>query len=106
MSIDYAARSFTIQPLGDADRSWVAEFTREHGGADIMVVHGKQFTLSQLPGFCALVDEKVAGLVTYFLSNGECEVTSLDSQFPGLEKTACPSAMKLNSRWCSTNPVI
>jgi GNAT superfamily N-acetyltransferase len=79
-----AAHQFSIRALTDQDRAWVADFTAEHWGSDKMVVHGDLFSISQLPGFCAEMDGEIAGLVTYAIANGECEILSLDSLYSGL----------------------
>lgn len=73
---------FSIRPLTGADRDWVERFTTEHWGADLMVVHGQRFYISQLPGFVAEDYGAVVGLVTYTITGGpdmQCEILSLDS---------------------------
>lgn len=75
---------FSIRPLTGADRAWVERFTTQHWGADLMVAHGERFYISRLPGFVAEADGAVAGLVTYAITNHQCEITSLDSLREGL----------------------
>lgn len=48
-----------------------------------MVTRGRLFDLTTLPGFVALAGERPVGLLTYHISDGGCEVTSLNSGYPG-----------------------
>ncbi len=76
--------NFAIRPVTDSDRAWIARFTAEHWGSEQMVAHGSVFYISQLPGFIAEQKQagqpdKVVGLLSYHISDNECEITSLDS---------------------------
>lgn len=76
--------SFTIHPLGAADRAWVRDLLTARWGAPIVVVHGASIAADALPGFCArLAGEEVAGLVTYQIAGEACEIVSLDSLHAG-----------------------
>jgi len=75
---------FSITPITEKDRSWVARFAAEHWGADLMVTHGTSLYISQQEGFFAEVTGQVVGLVTYRISGAECEITSLDSLQEGM----------------------
>ncbi|GAV25404.1 N-acetyltransferase [Carboxydothermus islandicus] len=44
-----------------------------------MVAKGKVHYVDKLPGFVALNEGKIEGLITYHIENGECEIVSLDS---------------------------
>jgi DNA-3-methyladenine glycosylase I len=77
--MNIAKNNFTIRPLTQADRSWVINFIDEHWGADLVIVHGKIFIPSTLPGFVAERGGSQVGLVTYLLSGSECEIVTLDS---------------------------
>lgn len=74
----------SISPIGDQDRPWIARFTEEHWGADLMVAHGMRLYISQQEGFVAHLAGQVVGLVTYRITGNECEITSLDSLQEGL----------------------
>jgi ribosomal protein S18 acetylase RimI-like enzyme len=71
--------TFEIRPLTDADREWVRAFMIEHWGDEIMVTHGQVYRPHEWPGFAAFVDGALAGLITYRIESGECEVLSFDS---------------------------
>jgi len=72
---------FTIRALTLADKTWVAQFTREQWHAEFVVVHGAIFRPSDLPGFVAF-DGNPTGLITYHLDGDACEIVSLNSLEP------------------------
>lgn len=74
---------FTVRPLTPTDRDWVASFCTEHWGADLVAAHGTTYQPSTLPGFCALVGDRIAGLVTYHVAGSECEIVTIDSVLEG-----------------------
>ena len=75
---------FTIRPIIDNDRAWVAQFIRAEWGDDIMITHGAIFRPAELPGFVAVQADEYVGLITYYIAGTECEVMSLDSLRPSL----------------------
>ncbi len=68
-----------LRPIESSDQETIQNWMIQHWGAEIMVVHGTIYHLSTLPGFLAFADGHLQGIVTYHLSNNECEITSLDS---------------------------
>ena len=76
--------SFTVRPLTPADRDWVARHIADRWGAEIVVAHGVVYRPAELPGFAAVQDEDVAGLVTYNIEGDACEIVTIDSSHPGL----------------------
>lgn len=76
--------SFTLRPVIEADREWIAQFTAEHWGSDKMVAHGEIFYISRMEGFVAELEREVVGLITYNIIGAECEITSLDSLREGM----------------------
>jgi len=74
--------SFAIRPVADAERTALAALAASLWGDDLMVVHGRSYYLSRLPGFVAEAGGEVAGLATYVLEGGACELVSLDSLRP------------------------
>ena len=76
--------SFTIQPLTDSDRPWVAQLICEHWGGEQVVTRGKVYTPAELPGFIAWMNGQRAGLLTYHIEGESCEVMTLDSLQKGL----------------------
>jgi ribosomal protein S18 acetylase RimI-like enzyme len=55
----------------------------EHWGAEVVVAHGTSYHAAELPGFVALQDGELAGLVTYHIEGDGCEVVTLDSLSEG-----------------------
>ncbi len=72
-----------IHRLTPDDRPRLREFWAEHWGADFMVVHGQIYRPDQLDGFVAEAGAEWIGVVTFSISNNECEITSLDSLCEG-----------------------
>lgn len=44
-----------------------------------MVSRGQAHHLEQLPGFVAIVNNRIIGIITYKIKNNYCEIVSLDS---------------------------
>jgi ribosomal protein S18 acetylase RimI-like enzyme len=74
--------ALTVSPLEITDREWVRNSITREWGDTLCVVHGETFFPDQLPGFKALSNGRVAGLVTYKITNLECEVITLNSFQP------------------------
>lgn len=70
---------FQIVPLTDETRHLVATFMSESWGAPKMVTRGRIHRADRLPGYAAILDGSVIGLITYDLSGSQCEIVSLDS---------------------------
>jgi len=75
---------FTLRALTATDRDWVDEIMRAEWGAAVVVAHGTLFRPSELPGFVAVVGGQPAGLLTYAIEGGACEVVTLNSWKEGL----------------------
>jgi GNAT superfamily N-acetyltransferase len=75
---------FFIRPLASQDREWVRQFIAEHWGAEFVVAHGRIYSPHELEGFVAVREAKILGLITYSVSNGECEIVTLNSVHPGM----------------------
>jgi ribosomal protein S18 acetylase RimI-like enzyme len=69
----------SIRRLTRADLPRLRQFWIEHWGGAEMVTRGNVHRPEQLDGFVVEDDGEWVGLLTFFLKNGECEVTSLDS---------------------------
>jgi N-acetylglutamate synthase-like GNAT family acetyltransferase len=67
-------RRTTSQDISQLRRFWV-----EHWGGEEMVTRGNVYRSEQLEGFIIEDDGAWIGLLTFFVKDGECEVTSLDS---------------------------
>jgi GNAT superfamily N-acetyltransferase len=72
-----------VRPLEDADRAWLTGFMTERWGVPVAAGGGRLHRLDELPGFAAVADGRVAGVVTYLIEGERCEVVSLDAVTEG-----------------------
>jgi ribosomal protein S18 acetylase RimI-like enzyme len=70
---------FSIRPILPEDREWIRRLLRERWGSDFIVVHETVFYPLDLPGFIARQGDDRVGLITYVLSDPDCEIVALDS---------------------------
>jgi ribosomal protein S18 acetylase RimI-like enzyme len=69
-----ALRRLTPEDLPRLRQFWI-----EHWGSEEMISRGNVFRPEQLEGFVIEEGDDWMGLLTFFIKDGECEVTSLDS---------------------------
>jgi ribosomal protein S18 acetylase RimI-like enzyme len=69
----------TLRRLSSSDLPRLRQFWIEHWGGEEMLTRGNVYRPEQLEGFVVEDGEEWIGLVTFFIKDGECEVTSLDS---------------------------
>ena len=68
-----------IRSITQSDQSWMTNLVEERWGSNRVVTKGKIHEIKQLPGFIALFSGDRIGLLTYFISNNEYEIVTLDS---------------------------
>ncbi len=69
-----------ILPIDSNFRPIVNELIKDEWAGPMIVTKGHTWNTSTLPGFVAIDDDKkFCGAVTYRISDGECEITSLNS---------------------------
>jgi len=68
-----------IRSLKESDRDWARAVLTERWGSARMITRGMLHQADKLPGFVALSDGTRKGLVTYRISDSECEIITLDS---------------------------
>ncbi|PFE05707.1 N-acetyltransferase [Bacillus cereus] len=68
-----------IQKITEEMRGTIALFMRENWGSTLMVSRGRAHQLDQLPGFIAIEDNRIIGIITYEIRGNDCEIVSLDS---------------------------
>jgi len=73
---------YSIRPVLPEDREWIRSLLVEHWGSDFVVVHETVFYPLKLPGFIALQGDERVGLITYLLSDPDCEIATLNSLTP------------------------
>ena len=74
----------SVRRLGVGDLARLRQFWVEHWGGEIMVSRGKIYLPEQLEGFVVEDNNEWIGLLTFFITNNECEVTSIDSLRTGM----------------------
>jgi DNA-3-methyladenine glycosylase I len=75
---------FEIVQLSDEWREWARNLVRDHWGSEAVVTRGRLHDTSSLPGFVAAMGSEAAGLATYDIRGGGCELVSLDSLREGI----------------------
>ncbi len=68
-----------IKEINSINRNEVNKFLIDHWFSTKIVSRGKVIDGTTLDGFIAYGNNKIVGLITYNISNNECEILSLDS---------------------------
>jgi ribosomal protein S18 acetylase RimI-like enzyme len=68
-----------LRRLTQDDLPRLRQFWIEHWGGEEMITRGNVHRPEQLDGFVIEQGREWIGLLTFFIKDGECEVTSLDS---------------------------
>ncbi|HTX79447.1 MAG TPA: GNAT family N-acetyltransferase, partial [Longilinea sp.] len=71
---------FVIEPISERTRDAAVALVSDSWGSEMLWSKGKLHSARELPGFTAIQDGELKGLVTYCIDNGECEIVSLDSR--------------------------
>ena len=79
----------SVEPIqiigrGPEHDDWVASLLTGRWGSTHVVSGGRFHDALSLPGFVAVVSGENAGLITYYVANGECEVVTMDSVVQGI----------------------
>ena len=67
-------RRLTVEDVARLRQFWIEQWNGE-----IIIVHGEVIRPEQVEGFVIEENNEWIGLVTFIVSNHECEITSLDS---------------------------
>ena len=68
-----------LRRLTPIDLPRLRQFWIEHWGSEEMLTRGNVYRPEQLEGFVVEDENEWVGLITFFIKDDECEVTSLDS---------------------------
>jgi ribosomal protein S18 acetylase RimI-like enzyme len=71
--------TFNLRRLTPADLPRLRQFWIEHWGGEEIITRGNVYHPEQLDGFVVEDENEWVGLLTFFIRDAECEVTSLDS---------------------------
>lgn len=72
-----------IRRLTPIDLPHLRQFWTEQWGGEEMISRGNIYRPEQLEGFVVEDDDEWIGLLTFFIKDNECEVTSFDSLLEG-----------------------
>lgn len=75
--------SLTVHPTTPDDAAWIQRFIPARWGADFVVSRGQVYYPQELPGFVVEESGKPVGLATYHITEGGCELVTLDSLSQG-----------------------
>ncbi len=68
-----------FRSIVNSDKDWIDNFIAELWGSNEVVVHNTLYIPSVLKGFIAEENRKKIGLITYQISNSDCEIVTLNS---------------------------
>ena len=75
--------TLTLRRLSQSDLPRLRQFWIDHWGGEEMISRGNVYRPEQLEGFVIEDGNAWIGLLTFFIEDHECEVTSLDSLHEG-----------------------
>lgn len=68
-----------IRRVDESLRQAVSEIWMHNWGSDLMVTRGKAYNILDHPGYIAIEDEHIIGLIIFRMEDQACEILSLDS---------------------------
>jgi GNAT superfamily N-acetyltransferase len=68
----------TVRALRDDERAWAAGVIDESWG-EVVIAGGRELRPAQLPALVAEAGDEPAGLATYLVEDGDCELVTLDA---------------------------
>jgi ribosomal protein S18 acetylase RimI-like enzyme len=68
-----------VRTIRDDERAWAATTLRDRWGADEVVGGGRTHRLADLSTLVADADGELAGLATYVIDRGDCELVTIDA---------------------------
>jgi GNAT superfamily N-acetyltransferase len=71
--------SYNIRKIREDDRGWIRSLLIKDWGSPLIVTRGVLYQADSLLGFIAEVSEIKQGLLTYHMSDNECEIITLNS---------------------------
>ena len=72
-----------LKAVTDAEREQVKQLITRDWGAPEIVVNGQVYTPHTLHSMFALIDDSMAGLITWKITDSECEIVSLNAYHRG-----------------------
>lgn len=75
---------YEIISLTQSDRDMVADYLMDAWGFTAVVSRGVLHEAENLPGFAAIADKEMVGLVTYHIEQDACEIVTLNASYSGM----------------------
>jgi ribosomal protein S18 acetylase RimI-like enzyme len=75
--------TFHIRPVTETNHGDVARILTESWSSTVIVTRGRIHRADALPGFVAVEDARLVGVLTYRMEGNECEIITLNSQTDG-----------------------
>ena len=75
---------FEISEISSEDSSLIASFITDSWGSPMSVSRGRIFNTANLPGYICKKENKIIGLLTYNIDEGDCEIVTLNSKISNL----------------------
>lgn len=75
---------YEIISLTQSDRDMVADYLMDAWGFTAVVSRGVLHEAENLPGFAAIADKEMVGLVTYHIEQDACEIVTLNASYSGI----------------------
>ena len=69
----------TYRVITAGDRPWLIRLLREHWSGPTIITRGRVFQADQLPGFVAMLENELVGVLLFNITGGECEIALLHS---------------------------
>jgi GNAT superfamily N-acetyltransferase len=66
-------------PISTQNRQQISAFITDHWFSTRMIIRGEIIDMTQVDGIIAMNDDEIIGLLTYIITDGTCEITSLNS---------------------------
>lgn len=70
-----------IESIKQDTQDFVVSYISDNWGSAMIVTRGNIYNIEKLPGFVAVIGDKVKGIITYNIQDKQCEIVSLDSLY-------------------------
>lgn len=70
---------YNIRVIKITDKIEIEKILVKHWGSAKVVTRGSVYNADKLPGFVAVSDSRIIGLITYNIAGADCEVVTLNS---------------------------
>lgn len=79
----YREKMYTVEPITENKQDQVKKILKQRWGSTKIISKGRIYNAEKLPGFMAVKNRSIVGLITYNIDGNEWEIISLDSFMPG-----------------------